>query len=78
MIDIYNLYVYRQITIWQIYRNQPYDNSAVHIKTVNIYLFPKSTELQFGGPQICQIAIWLITLKWQRKRNLSYSECTFG
>ena len=47
---------------------------VVHIKIVNIYLFPKSTELLFSGPRICQIAIWLITLKRQRKRNLSYSE----
>ena len=45
------------------------------MKIVNIYLFPKLTKLQFSGPQICQIGIWLITLKL-RKWNLSYSECT--
>ena len=45
-------------------------------KNANIYLLPKLTELQFGTPQICQIAIGLITLKLKCKWKLSYSECT--
>ena len=45
-------------------------------KNANIYLLPKLTELQFGAPQICQIAICLITLKLKCKGKLSYSECT--
>ena len=42
----------------------------------NIYIFPKLTELQFSGPQICRITIRPSTLKRKRKRNLCYSECT--
>ena len=38
--------------IRQICGNRPNGNSVVHIKIVNIYLFPKSTELQFGELQI--------------------------
>ena len=40
------------------------------------YLFPKLTELRFGGPQIRQFVIRLFTSKLKGKRNLSYSECT--
>ena len=38
--------------IRQICGNRPNGNSVVNIRIVNIYLFPKSTELQFGGLQI--------------------------
>ena len=48
--------------------------SGTHKDCKYIYLFLKLTELQFGGPQICPIAIRLITLKL--KRNLSYSGYT--
>ena len=40
-----------------------------------LFFFSKLPELQFGGPHICLIAIWLITLK-HSKRNLKYSEYT--
>ena len=62
---IYNFYVYHQSTIQQIRENWPNGNLVVHMKILNIYLFPKWTELPFGGPQI----------KLKRKWNLSYSEC---
>ena len=75
-INIYNFYVYHQITIGQICIIWLNGNSVVHMNIVNIYLFPKLTELQFDGPQICQIAIHLITLKLKCKLNLRYSECT--
>ena len=54
--NIYNFYVYHQITIWQICINWKNGNSVVHMKIVIFYLFLKLTELQFGGPQICWIA----------------------
>ena len=54
--------VYHQITIHQICITLLNGNSVVLMKIVNIYLFPKLTEWQFGGPQICQIAIQLTTL----------------
>ena len=43
--NIYNFHVYHWITIQSIYTNLPNGNSVVHMKIVNIYLFPKWTEL---------------------------------
>ena len=57
-INIYNFYVCHWITIQQISVNWPNGNLVVHVKIVNIYVFLKSTELQFGEIQICQFG-WL-------------------
>ena len=63
--------MYHQISIRYLCTKRQNGNLVVHIKIANIYLFLKLTESQFGGLQICRIAI---TRK--RKRNLSFAECT--
>ena len=68
--------VYCRITIQQICINQKNGNLVVQIKIINIYLFPKLNKLQFGGPQMYQFIIGLITLKLKCKWNRGYSECT--
>ena len=55
------------MTDWQICTNRPNGYSLVHTIITHIYLFSK----------IDRIAIRLIILKLQRKRNRSYSECTW-
>ena len=40
--------MYHRITIFSIYANLPNGNLVVHIKIVNIHLFPKLTKLPFG------------------------------
>ena len=70
-------YVLPPIYQYVIFTNLLNGNSVVTHKIVYIYFFPKLTKFQFGGPQICQIAIQLITLKQKSKRNLSYSECKY-
>ena len=77
---LYTIFIllYHWIIIWQIWVKWPNGNLGIHMKLVNIYLFPKLTQLQSSGPQICLIAIRLITLKLKRKLTLSYWECAFA